>query len=267
MLCCIHEDDASNGLSDKLDFDFDPSHDDRRQARLRKLMVIAALQLQLNSTGKAVVQGVVAWRCCCTLMYEDGTYTYVCGLSGGKDLGRWFGARWLGGAAAHSCTKMIHVCVMAYGTTLTLMQGVIPAAVHTCVSLRIPSLYCDATVHFFYDRRTSPPGGARLGFPPPTSSLEGSAHAPRARGSLCSLPQGERTAQASGVSTSRDIFLADVSFFCTGFQRGQTFRMAFSQRPRLVVNRFCTLCCCSCAQIYHILTQIKSNSCDIEDFV
>lgn len=113
----------SDGLS--YNFDFDPSHDERRQAALHHHMGTTVIQAQLNSTGEGssgdksvvaprkMVWGVVDRGFCCALSYEGGE---------------------------HVCT----MCAMASGTNLTLIQGVFLAAVHNCVPVGTTTVYLDA---------------------------------------------------------------------------------------------------------------------------
>lgn len=73
----------------------------------------------------------------------------------------------------------------------------------------------------------------------PTSSLESSAHAARARLGISPPRLGMPPGRASGVSVSGDISLLDVCLLCIGFRsEKQIFRIAFSQRSRRNVNRF-----------------------------
>ena len=102
-----------------------------------------------NSSPGQMIWRVVVWGCCCTLLCEDYTGTYT----------------------------ILFVCVMAYGTTLTLIEGVVPAAVHTDVPLRIPYffLYLDAALQCSRARGASRAEGARLGFPPQLRASVGAA--------------------------------------------------------------------------------------------
>ena len=118
----------------------------------------------------------------------------------------------------HFCTKMMYMCVVAYGTTLTLIHGVVPAAVHTCLHLRIPSLYRDAIVRFVAFERIRPQKAHASGFHPNFEPQGLRPRGTRAGGSLCSLPGGNQPVKRAESRLLAIFFLRVSAFIVPGFR-------------------------------------------------